>query len=487
MTAGLVAGVAQELDARRGRRVRSVHQDAALQFRVELQGRGERADWVIDLQAPFPHTHLAAHRRAPPQPSALAQALRGELAGGAILAAWSVPGDRALAVRLAGRSGTRTVWVELFGGQANLYVLDQAGAVLLTPRGAVARRRGAAQGATFVPAPEREADRGVPPRDASAEVRARLTAWRRDRELTAARRRLRRWLAAQTARAERRREALEAGARGADEAAEHQRRGELLQGAFHLLRPGLRAVRVTDYRADPPVEVELSLDPDLPPGEQVAACFRAARRCRRAAQEAERRLPIVRAQLRALQEARDALAAAPDPAALERIAAGFPEPLAGAAQAALRAPRPRDPQRAPAAARAWRTFVSSDGWAIHVGRDARGNDRLTLHVAKPWDLFLHVRAATGSHVLVPTPRGKSVPKETLLDAAELACLFSDRRDAEHNEVDYVQCRHVRKPRGAPPGTVLVERARTLAVRRDPERRTRLRASRESPRGGRPVT
>lgn len=84
-----------------------------------------------------------------------------------------------------------------------------------------------------------------------------------------------------------------------------------------------------------------------------------------------------------------------------------------------------------------------------------------------------MRAAGGSHVVVPTPRGQSVPKETLLDAAELACLCSTRRDAEHNEVDYVERRYVRKPRGVPPGTVTLEREKTLRLRKDPARRERL--------------
>jgi len=88
-----------------------------------------------------------------------------------------------------------------------------------------------------------------------------------------------------------------------------------------------------------------------------------------------------------------------------------------------------------------------------------------------------VRGAPGSHVIVPTPRGKTVPKETLLDAAQLACLFSKRSEADHNEVDYVERRYVRKPRGVAPGLVTVERAKTLRVRLEPARRARLRASR----------
>lgn len=108
-----------------------------------------------------------------------------------------------------------------------------------------------------------------------------------------------------------------------------------------------------------------------------------------------------------------------------------------------------------------------------MGRDARGNDELTLREARPWDLFLHVRGAGGSHVIVPTPRGKTVPKETLLDAAELACVFSARREAPRVEVDYAERRHVRKPRGAPPGLVQVDRSKTLTMHRNEGRRERL--------------
>ena len=48
-----------------------------------------------------------------------------------------------------------------------------------------------------------------------------------------------------------------------------------------------------------------------------------------------------------------------------------------------------------------------------------------------------------------------------------------RGKATRNEVDYTPRRYVRKAKGAPPGQVLVERAKTLSLRRDDERRARL--------------
>ena len=94
----------------------------------------------------------------------------------------------------------------------------------------------------------------------------------------------------------------------------------------------------------------------------------------------------------------------------------------------------------------------------------------------------------GAQPRLRAPVGERRPADTLAPPSPAAAAAlegeidrsRDRREAEHNEVDYVQRRHVRKPRGAPPGTVFVERARTLSVRRDPDRRARLQAARERP-------
>jgi predicted ribosome quality control (RQC) complex YloA/Tae2 family protein len=214
-------------------------------------------------------------------------------------------------------------------------------------------------------------------------------------------------------------------------------------------------------------EVEIALEPKRTAGEQVAARFHEAERCERAGVEARARLPEARARLAALEGIGARLTPEADAGTVEALAreAG----LEGGA-------RGRPKAKGPVPAVPWRTFVSQDGWTMRVGKDARGNDRLTLHEAAPHDLFLHVRGASGSHVIVTTPRGKSVPKETLLDAAELACVHSQRAKAEHNEVDYTERRYVRKPRGSPAGLVELERSKTLRVRRDDARRARLRAS-----------
>ena len=107
-----------------------------------------------------------------------------------------------------------------------------------------------------------------------------------------------------------------------------------------------------------------------------------------------------------------------------------------------------------------------DGFEILVGRSARENDRLSLRVARPRDLWLHAAGHAGSHVIVRALDGPTgdVPKHVAERAAELAAWHSKARGAG-GKVSVHACRaaDVTKPRGAPPGQVRLKRYDTLRV------------------------
>ena len=107
-----------------------------------------------------------------------------------------------------------------------------------------------------------------------------------------------------------------------------------------------------------------------------------------------------------------------------------------------------------------RTIV--DGYTIDVGRSARENDDL-LRRASPDDLWLHARGVPGSHVFIRHRGSDEVPQNVLLHAARLAALHSKYRDERKAEVSYTQVKHVRKPRNAPAGLVILARESTLVV------------------------
>jgi predicted ribosome quality control (RQC) complex YloA/Tae2 family protein len=117
---------------------------------------------------------------------------------------------------------------------------------------------------------------------------------------------------------------------------------------------------------------------------------------------------------------------------------------------------------------------------IWVGRNARDNDTLTFRFARGNDLWLHARGQTGSHVVVPGTGEAGPDGETLLDAAELAAHFSAARGEAFVEVASTRCKYVRKAKGAAPGAVTFSQERTIGLRHEPERLTRLLASEQRP-------
>jgi predicted ribosome quality control (RQC) complex YloA/Tae2 family protein len=108
--------------------------------------------------------------------------------------------------------------------------------------------------------------------------------------------------------------------------------------------------------------------------------------------------------------------------------------------------------------------VLPGGWHVLAGRTDAANDRLSLRLARPDDLWFHMRGMPGSHVLLRVPPGAAPDRATLELAAGLAAYHSKARTAGTVAVSCTEARHVSKPRGAKPGTVTIRKERTLKVR-----------------------
>ncbi|OWP64203.1 hypothetical protein CDA63_05640 [Hymenobacter amundsenii] len=118
--------------------------------------------------------------------------------------------------------------------------------------------------------------------------------------------------------------------------------------------------------------------------------------------------------------------------------------------------------RAAAAELPFKVFEDS-GFTILVGRNAVNNDLLTQRYAHKDDLWLHAKDVTGSHVIIRQRPGQSVPAPVLERAAQLAAWYSRRQNDSLCPVTYTPKKYVRKPRGAKPGQVAVEREKVLLV------------------------
>jgi predicted ribosome quality control (RQC) complex YloA/Tae2 family protein len=104
-----------------------------------------------------------------------------------------------------------------------------------------------------------------------------------------------------------------------------------------------------------------------------------------------------------------------------------------------------------------------EGFTILVGRNAANNDLLTQRYAHKEDLWLHAKDVTGSHVVIRHRSGHVVPGQVVERAAQLAAWYSRRQHDSLCPVTVTPKKFVRKPKGALPGQVLVEREKVVLV------------------------
>ena len=234
--------------------------------------------------------------------------------------------------------------------------------------------------------------------------------------------------------------------------------GELLLG-FHGERPkGSDSVAVENYYEYPPVKVTVRLDPSLSVPENAARYFKRDQKLKAARAYAEGEMGKLREEQLYLQSQLLALSNCENGDDIAEIRQELireryirPSPVKGAA-------KPKAGKSMPL------MFLSSAGISIYVGKNNEQNDRLTRG-APPDALWLHVKDAAGSHVIVDS---KGMPdKQTLLEAATLAVHFSSQRNGVSVPVDYVAKRYVKKPSGSKPGFVIFTNQRTVLITPDP--------------------
>ena len=106
-----------------------------------------------------------------------------------------------------------------------------------------------------------------------------------------------------------------------------------------------------------------------------------------------------------------------------------------------------------------------EGFDILYGNSARENDKVTTEMAEPNDFWFHAAGYAGTHLVVRNPDGLTeLPKPVERYAAQLAVKHSKAKNARGKiEVHVARAGDVKKPRGMPPGKVLLRSFRSLKV------------------------
>lgn len=471
-----------ELDARDalgfllGARVQRVDAPSPTLYAFTLYDRGQKLSLVFSLGSPGPALGLVRERPVGQPASAFVRRLRSSCDNARLSAAHWLGGDdpgRASALRLSfARSGeSSAIALDLDPARPNLYLLGAGDVVLGAADERLRRALFSAPKSAFAPSARggqallhdldeglRRGERLVSAGARSAEDRLRSQA---RSQANAALKRLVRKAAA-----------IGQDLARAQTAPQLRQEANLLLCHLGSIRTGATEVTLEDIAAEPAISLRIELDPALSAQANAERRFTRARRLERGSGIASARLREAERELAALRDFLEHSDSLELPALLE--AAGQ---LGIKLDASSTQPRPRE-ARGRQGHIAYRVFRSGGG-RILVGKGAADNDALTLTVARPHDLWLHARGLHGAHVIIPRERNAlPVAAELLLDAAHLAAHFSSARGEASVEVQYVERRYLRKPKGSAPGAVRVDRERVLSLRVEPARLERLLASEE---------
>ncbi len=225
----------------------------------------------------------------------------------------------------------------------------------------------------------------------------------------------------------------------------YERTGSLLMANLSMMHKGDTSVIVDGEK--------IALDAKLAPVHNAQRYFERAKRSRLAAQQAVDRLHNLRGEIALGEQLLLALETIDTNEEVKRLMLDHAEDLERFGIGEKAEKHSQLP---------FRIFTVDGGFEVWAGKSSENNDLLTLRHAKPNDLWFHARGSSGSHVVLKVATGKGEPgKKAREQAAGIAAYYSKMKNAKMVPVAMTEKKYVRKPKGAPPGTVVLEREKVI--------------------------
>jgi len=194
-------------------------------------------------------------------------------------------------------------------------------------------------------------------------------------------------------------------------------------------------------------KLEVEIDPSLSIMENANKYFELSKKKKRKAESEERRKEKIRNELKVLKKKKEKLKSAVDLTEFEELYKKKEE----------KENKETFPSK-------FRVFTTSNGSIVLVGKNAEANNDLTFSFARPYDIFLHVKNAPGSHTILRVKdKNKVPPIDDIHEAAFYAAKFSKLKHSKSVPVSYSEKRYVRGAKGLAKGTVILEREKVVYV------------------------
>lgn len=233
--------------------------------------------------------------------------------------------------------------------------------------------------------------------------------------------------------------------------------GELLYANMYSLKEGEFA-EVYNYYEETPNIIKIELIPDLGIKTNANIYFNKYKKLKSSYQNAEIHINETKDEIYYLENVKTHLENSTDITVIEEIK----EELAEQGYAKSNISRKKGVKQVKATPI---KIISTEGYEIYIGKNNKQNDELTLKIANANDLWLHVKNAPGSHVIVRTgAKNGQITQKVIEEAASYAAFYSSERESTNVTVDFTRVKHVKKPSGAKPGMVHYTNYKSISVK-----------------------
>lgn len=233
---------------------------------------------------------------------------------------------------------------------------------------------------------------------------------------------------------------------------EFRLRGDLITANLYRMKGGERVLQAENYYEDGCPLIDIPLDPLLTPQQNAAKNYKQYNKLKTAEFHLREQIEKAENERAYLESVLQELAQAETEQEFNEIRRELQE-----TNYLKKSSGKKEQKRAFAP----RTFKTSGGFEVLVGRSNVQNDQLTKKSDKR-DYWFHTQHIHGSHVILRCA-GLTPGDEDLREAAMLAAYFSQAKESSGVPVDYCPVKFVKKPAGARPGMVTYDNYRTLYV------------------------
>lgn len=228
--------------------------------------------------------------------------------------------------------------------------------------------------------------------------------------------------------------------------------GELINANLYRIKRGTEKIALTNYYDN--TEITINLNPTLSPQENAQKYYKKYAKLKRTHQISSEILKDKEILYDYLMSIQNNLVMAEDISDIEEIKTEL-------IKKGILASKPKSKKVSMPEKSAPAKYIFED-FTILRGKNNIQNEKLTFKTAKDNDIWLHVKAYHGSHVIILT-ENKDVHDSAIETAAKIAAHYSDQRANTKVEVDYTYRKYVKKHPSNNCGMVTYTNYKTIIV------------------------